>query len=307
MNDVEKALELFRVKPYTIRMGAKKLSEIFKLEEASIREARATLKLKKSKKFKVPNILFLDIETVPMKAYIWARWKQNIYLDQTISEWYILCWSAKWLNKSKIYSGCLTPEEVSKEDDKRILGDLWTLLDQADIVVAHNGKKFDIPKINTRLIINGYIPPSPYKQIDTLDVALRHFKFSSNKLDALATYFGIENKDHTDFNLWVKCMKGDKKSLEYMLNYNIKDVLILEQVYIKLRPWIKNHPSSGLYTDLQNTCSICGSSNIILDEHYIYTNVNKYRVVRCLDCGGLSKIKEPVIPRYKNKKNLTSI
>lgn len=76
-------------------------------------------------------------------------------------------------------------------------------------MIAHNGKKFDIPKINTRFIINGLNPPSPYKQIDTLEVARKQFGFSSNSLDALATFFGFDNKDPHDFILWKSCLNGD--------------------------------------------------------------------------------------------------
>lgn len=133
-------------------------------------------------------------------------------------------------------SNVLTPEEVIKEDDSRIVKNLWKLLDEADIVIAHNGKRFDIPKINSRFILNGCPPPSFYKQIDTKEVASRNFGFSSNKLDALAGYFNIRHKDDTDFDLWVRCLKGDKKALQYMEKYNIGDIEILEKVYLKLRP-----------------------------------------------------------------------
>ena len=193
----EELLEKLIHKPYLLRMGANKVSNQLKISKKQFQQARNLLRGRKS-----PKILILDIETSPLKAYIWSRWRQNVYLDQTISEWFMLCYAAKWLNSTNVISDKISTEEVLKEDDKRIVKSLWTLLDQADIVIAHNGKYFDIPKINSRFILHNLVPPSPYKVIDTKEVASKQFGFSSNKLDALATYFGIENKDKTDFELW---------------------------------------------------------------------------------------------------------
>ena len=129
----------------------------------------------------------------------------------------MICWSAKWLGSDEVFSECLTPEEILSEDDTRISKQLWLLMDQADIVIAHNGKKFDVPKMNSRFILAQLPPPSSYIQIDTKEVAAKQFGFSSNKLDALAGYFGIEHKDDTDFELWVRCMKGEQEALDYIL------------------------------------------------------------------------------------------
>ena len=113
----------------------------------------------------------------------------------------MLSWSAKWLDSNETFSAVLTPEEALHEDDTRIVKDLWILLDEADVVIAHNGKKFDVPKCNARFIVAGLAPPSFYKQIDTLDIAKKQFGFSSNKLDALAGYFGFKTKLDTSFEL----------------------------------------------------------------------------------------------------------
>ena len=153
------------------------------------------------------------------------------------------------IGEKEVYSNVLTPQEILNEDDGRIVKNLWKLLDEADIVIAHNGKKFDIPKINARFILNECPPPSFYKQIDTKEVAAKQFGFSSNKLDALAGYFGFKVKLDTDFSLWERCMRGDDEALQYMEIYNRHDVELLEEVYIRLRPWIKAHPNVALYVE----------------------------------------------------------
>src|SRR6266699_2886337 len=116
------------------------------------------------------KILILDIETAPIRAKVWGIWNQNIYIDQIGDDWFVLTWAAKWLFEKKVYSGRLTSKEAIKQNDKRILKGIWQLLEEADIVVAHNGDKFDLPKLNTRFIIHKLNPPLPYQSIDTLKV-----------------------------------------------------------------------------------------------------------------------------------------
>lgn len=288
-------------------MGSGKISKRYNVSVEDVMNARNIIHKEKNQKREV-RILIFDIETSPMKAFVWRRWKQNIYLEQTISEWFMISWAAKWLGSQEVLSECLTPEEILEESDDRITKQLWSLMDQADIVIAHNGKRFDVPKMNSRFILAGLPPTSPYIQIDTKEVAAKQFGFSSNKLDALAGYFNIEHKDDTDFDLWKRCIAGDQEALDYMETYNRKDVLILEQVYLKLRPWIKNHPNIGLYLEEDNmVCPTCGSNHLVEDNTFHYTSVNKYKVMRCVDCGAISRLRTTSYPKDKKKNLITSI
>ncbi len=238
----------------------------------------------------LPNILIVDIETAPIQAYVWRLWKQNVAINQIISEWFMLTWSAKWLGSPDVMSARLTSDEAKAEDDKRIVKSLWSLLDEADIVIAHNAAGFDVPKMKARFIINNLPPTSPYQVIDTLLVARKEFGFSSNKLDALATYFGYAKKMDTDFELWANCVEGNEEALTYMENYNRKDVVILEKVYLKLRPFIKSHPNITIYDDkMPARCPSCGHGPMVREHNYYYTTVNKYPVFRCHKCGAQSR------------------
>lgn|SRR5574344_163361 len=273
-----------------LTQGKGLLAKRLKTSEESIvaAKARAYRRLRSENKVK---ILIFDVETAPMRAYVWGRWKQNVSLEATISEWFMLCWSAKWLYSGEIISDCVTPSEALAEDDKRIVSHLWKLIDEADIVVAYNGKRADIPWMNTRFVVNGLTPPSPYFIVDPCEVAKKNFGFSSNKLDALAGYFNIEHKMETDFSLWDKAVRGDQKSLSYMSTYCGKDVKILEEVYLILRPYIKNHPNIGNYcSNTVEVCSSCGSIKLEpIKNKYYYTTVGKYRLYRCKDCGAISR------------------
>lgn len=253
------------------------------------------------------KVLIFDIETAPIKALVWSRWKQNIYLEQTISEWFMLCWAAKWVG-GEIMSDCLTPDEAIGEDDKRITKTLWYLFNEADIIIAHNGSRFDVPKMNSRFAIHGLKPPTPYRQIDTKQVSAKQFGFSSNKLDALAGYFGIRYKDKTDFELWVRCLKGEQEALDYMRKYNEGDVEILEKVYFKLRPWIKNHPNLSLYIESdEEACPFCGSHNLNETGTFYYTQVSKFSNLRCADCDGIARRRVSEYPKSKRRNLVTAV
>lgn len=253
----------------------------------TIEELKELLKSKSTKpNFNTPKILIFDVEIAPMMAYVWRRWKQNISLNQTISEWFMLCWSAKWLYSNEILGECLTTEEANNMNDYRIVKKLRDLINEADIVVAYNGKKADIPWLNSRIIIHNINPPKPYLLVDPLITAKQYFGFSSNKLDALASYFGFDPKLETGgFDLWKKCMMGDKEALNHMLIYNKQDVKLLEEVYLKLRPWIKNHPNIANLTN-KECCCTCGSTNFkLIKGKYYYTTVSKYNLYKCSDCN----------------------
>lgn len=251
---------------------------------------------KGKRKVQLPKILIMDIETSPIKAFVWKLWKENVSLDQIIDDWFIICWSAKWLNSNEVMGECLTKEEVLKEDDKRITLELWKLFNEADIIVAHNGGKFDIPKTNVRFLYHGLVPPAPYKIVDTLQVAKKQFNFSSNKLDALAEFFGFDRKLDTDFTLWKECLEGKQAALDYMFKYNKYDVELLEEVYLKLLPWTKGHPNIANYIQGEDiVCSNCGSLDTkLIPNKYYKTQVGTYELYRCKHCGAISRRRKTV-------------
>jgi len=232
------------------------------------------------------KILILDIETAPSVAYVWRMWKQNIQPNQIETDWFILTWAAKWLFEDKVYSGSVTPKESIVQNDKRMLGGIWQLLNEADIVIAHNGKKFDIRKLNTRFILNNLEPPLPYQVIDTLETLRRSMDFSHNRLDYVNQLLNLPRKiGNEGMPLWIKCIKGDKEALKVMLDYNIGDVRILEDTYLRILAWIKPHPNIGLFIlDGVNRCPSCGSSDLRSEGKMYYTTANKFEMFRCNNC-----------------------
>lgn len=234
------------------------------------------------------KVLVFDIETAPMTVFVWGLYKQRIAHTNIISDWFLLSWSAKWLFHPETMSDVLTPKEAKAKDDKRIAKSIYSLIDEADIVIAHNGKKFDMRKLNARFISHGWDPPSPYQVIDTLQHSRSNFAFSSHKQDYLTKFLDLPNKLDTDFDLWVRCFSGEAKALEEMVEYNRHDVGGLEELYLTLRPWMKAHPNMALYVESdKRACANCGSSNLtLMHRKYYYTPMGKYRVHRC-GCGAI--------------------
>lgn len=254
-----------------------------------------------------PKIFIFDIETAALRGYIWARFKQNIYSDQLISDWFMLTWAGKFLNEPEIYSDRICTKDVLEENDGKIVTSLWKKINEADVIIAHNLEKFDRRKMNSRFIVNGLNPPSLYRTIDTYKEAKKHFGFSSNRLNELARVFGIGSKIKTEFKLWDRCAKGEKDALEEMERYNKKDVELLEEVYLKFRPWIKSCPNLALYMDGdRERCSNCGSDDIIETNTYYYTNCGKYDSVRCGNCGAPLRRRKNALTKEEKENLLVS-
>ncbi len=238
-----------------------------------------------------PRVLFYDIETSPNIGYVWGKWKQDVI--EYVSEWYVMCVAYKWSDDSTIhYCGQNSFPKYYRENpdcDYKVIKTLWNLFDKADMIVAHNGDSFDRKKANARFLAHGMTPPSPYKSVDTLKCARQQFKFNSNKLGDLAGQLGLGHKAVTGgFQLWKKCLAGDPAAWHRMETYARRDVLLLEKVYDRLKPWFKTHPNFGLFNDDKVVCPNCGGDRLIY-RGFAYTNVCKFRRFVCKDCGKWSR------------------
>ena len=211
--------------------------------------------------------------------------------------WFVLCWSAKWLGDKKIYNSSLPkfrgykklPSKTEKSIDKKVMKELWKLLNKCDIAVAHNLKGFDRKKANTRFLIHGMPPPSPYAMIDTLQVARSEFKFTSNKLEYISKKLGVAEKmDAGGFDLWLGCEDGIKSSWDKMQKYCDQDVRSLEDVYLKQRPYVRNHPNLNVITE-NEACPKCMAHGRVRNG-WNYTNAGKYQRYQCKGCGGTLRL-----------------
>jgi len=233
------------------------------------------------------RLLFIDLETTPLEAYSWGpKWETNLIEVSEQSK--ILSYSAKWLHGGHTTKGW--PDYKGYKpgilNDKEIVKDIWGLLNEAEIVVAQNGRNFDIKIMTTRFLYHGLGPPEPYKVVDPKIEAKKYLRLPSNSLDDICDYFGIGRKmEHEGFGLWLKCMAGDKNAWKRMKAYNRHDVVLMEQFYKLLLPYMKTHPNMGIYTDRQ-VCPKCGSSKGFKRGGYYSNATTKYQCFRCLNCRG---------------------
>lgn len=242
-----------------------------------------------------PRIAVADIETAPLLAQVWGLFDQNIGLEQVVQDWYILGFGWKWLGDSEItYRDQRSAPDI--ENDLELLKVVRDLLDEADIVVAHNGKKFDSRKITARLIEADLEVPSPYRIIDTLQEVRKVAAFTSNKLGWLAKKLTPETPklEHAKFpghKLWRECLRGNPEAWAEMRIYNLADVVAAEGLYLRLRPWMRTHPNVAVYMlpdgDEQERCTRCGSPSIVR-QGFRATQTGRYQRHRCNNCGGWS-------------------
>lgn len=256
---------------------------------------------------KGPAILLYDIETAPSLCWVWSQWNTNVV--DTEQDWYLLAFAYRWFGQKPIGFVAINQDPDFTPDtdqDRHVAERLHALIDAADIVVAHNGDRFDQKKAAARFLRNGLGPVSPYRSIDTLKEARRHFSHYSNALKELGRFHELGGKvPHTGFDLWRGCMRGDPKAWRLMERYNRQDVELLEAVYLKLRPWIGTpgtaaHPNLGHWDlkakkDGRPVCPKCGHDRL-QSRGYHRTHVSEYRTWWCNPdtggCGGYSRTRK---------------
>lgn len=223
------------------------------------------------------NILLIDIETAPNVAFTWGLWDQNIGIDMLAEPGYTLCWAAKWHGDKHVHFDSIL------SGHKRMLKGIHDLMDEAGAICHYNGTKFDVPTLNAEFLKVGMKPPSPSRHIDLLITAKRKFRLASNKLEFVARHLGIPGKvKHKGFELWRECMRKDKDAFKEMETYNRQDVVLLEQVYDRLLPWISGHPNQS---EDHKCCPRCGSDKFQA-RGYAYTAASRYPRFQCTACGG---------------------
>lgn len=246
------------------------------------------------------KLLLLDIETAPNLVHVWGLWQQNVAINQIQAAGYVMCWAAKWYGDKEVMF-----DSVHQSKPKAMLKRIHALIGEADVVVHYNGSSFDMPTLNKEFITQGMLPPAPYKQVDLCSVAKKEFRFPSNKLEYIARSLGLgEKTKHEGHELWVKCMNNDDAAWKRMEAYNRNDVVLLESVYTKMLPWIKNHPHRGVYDEPGlPVCTNCGSEDL-QRRGYSRTASGKYARFQCQSCGTWLRGTTNELPKVDTKEAL---
>lgn len=246
-----------------------------------------------------------DIETSPNLAHVWNFWKTNVGVNQVIDDAQLMSFAYKDLNGDWVYY-----EDMTNNSYEELVLKASKMIDEADILIGHNFKKFDMRWICGQCAVLGISPPSPPVIIDTYLECKKYFHFPSYKLEYLSRVFGCDVKDkHKKFpghELWVECLKGNKEAWEEMENYNCQDVETNEQLYLKIRPWIKSHPNLALMTGkTRPSCPTCGSSDIQY-RGYAFTKVSAFHRFQCNSCGSWGRERTNALSEKERKSLLTN-
>ena len=249
--------------------------------------------------------LLFDIETMPTLAYIWALLTKYVPHGNVAERGYTACFAAKWLGKKKV-----TFRSVHHHSKKEMLQTIWEMLNEADVVIHYNGTKFDVPTLNLEFLEAGMPPPSPFIEIDLYRTAKGRFRLLSNSLAFLAKILGLPGKlNHKGMELWTECRHGNAASWKVMKAYNIQDVLLLEQVYKKLLPWIQPHPNMGHFVDAEKpVCPTCGSNHLQSRGSY-YTATMRYQRYQCMEkaCGKWSRARTNDLSAHDRRNMLVGV
>lgn len=235
------------------------------------------------------KIAFYDVESQANKSWTWGLRNQFIAVNQIIQPGRVICWALKFKGKQKVHF------KSEQSGHKEMVVGLWKLLSDADGVVTYNGESFDNRMMNAEYVKYGLKPLPPTKQIDLYKVVKKNFRLPSYKLEYVAQHFGIGQKvKHEGFELWVKCNEGNRAAWRDMRKYNEQDTVLLEALYEKLLPYIRNHPSRSL--EDHGACTNCGSHNL-QSRGYHTTKTGKYRKLQCQACGTWQRERETTIKR----------
>jgi len=214
---------------------------------------------------KISNVLFLDIETVPL-----------VYKYSDLEDDFRKLWDTKFRfqqteNPETLYKKAGIYAEFAKivcisvgffndktfrvksfygEDEKQLLNNFSSLLNEhfnrkEHLLCAHNGKEFDFPFLCRRMLINGLPLPKTLNisgkkpwEINHLDT-MELWKFGDYKnytsLNLLSTVFNIPTpKDDIDGSD-VARVYWENKDLERIATYCQKDVITVAQLLLRYR------------------------------------------------------------------------
>jgi len=223
-----------------------------------------------------PKILIWDLETGGVNAF-----KADLGM--------VLCFGYKWYGEKETH--VLTVDQFPgwwKKKigviDKPLLKHALGIMEEADLMVAHYGDKFDRRFFQGRLVINDLQPPPPTKQRDTWRIARTAFAFSSNRLVNLALTLGLVEQKYQKTRdewpgWWLRAMAGDASGIHEMAGYCAQDVRTLEEIYMRIRPYDYPHPR--VHED-RTTCRLCGGPTIY--KGVAMVGDNRYKRLYCKAC-----------------------
>jgi len=233
---------------------------------------------------KEPRIMFFDIETKPVKAWIWRTGKQyvphNMIVDGEHFDIICICW--KWLGEKKVHALDWGKSQNSKNMMKKFIKEL----ESADVVIAQNGDAFDVKYVNTLALLHGLPPVAWPTTEDTRKMIRRHFYVTSSSLKYMSELLlEGDTKDRMQFQDWIDIVEDkDQKALDKMIKYCKKDVALTERVWKTIQPYVTPRVNRSLLVrGHKHGCPQCGH------EHASkwglrHTTTGSWQRLKCKSC-----------------------
>lgn len=251
---------------------------------------------------KKPKILFFDLESAPLKAWVWQTGKQYINHKQLVKEhnrYGIICITYCW-NDDK-------PAKVidwgyEEQDTTKVVREFDKIIRQADFVIGKNSDKFDVKMINAARML-GNLPGFPEwsKYTDDLEKQMRrHFRMPSQSLDYISAQLGLGGKISMCMQDWIDIVEksnNGQKALAKMIRYGKKDVIDTRKLWFKLSEHFDSKWNQAKFQDSVLACKHmdCGSEKLKKNGTRVLGKV-KYQLFSCTDCG-----------RYAGKTTISNI
>ena len=181
----------------------------------------------------------------------YERWKREQvkegYLDIEVTNLaanfgYVLSWFIKTRGKDEFKYGVVDKKDVDKGDfDKTIIQQCIEALNEYDRVYTYYGTRLDIPYLRTRALYHNLSFPlfGMIKHTDLYYHVKSRLKINSNRLETACRTLGIEGKTHLDGKKWMQASCGNKDALNYVVDHNKWDVIILEKLHERLEDYYK--------------------------------------------------------------------
>lgn len=240
-------------------------------------------------------LVIYDIEVSYIVSATWDVYDTNVV--KILREPFIIGIGWKFLGGKETFYKDITDFPLYKRDrftDKALVEYFKdNVLEQAEIFIGHNSNAFDWKWIMGRLATHGIEPPSQKRHIDTCRVSKNNFKFPYHSLKYLAEKFNLPRKIQNDgIELWVDCIeKNIPERWQEMEDYCKGDVIATEALYLRIRPFIKNHPNMAMILadmTIENgtfrNCKQCGNTEMV-KSGIEYTNTTSWQTYRCYNCG----------------------
>jgi len=235
------------------------------------------------------SILFFDLETTPLKAYIWGCGKQVVRHNQLVAgsqQWGIICVTYCW-NDGK-------PAKVidwgyEEQDTGKLVAVFDEIIKQADVVIGKNNKRFDDKMLNAARMFAG-LPGMPewIRYTDDLEQQMRRqFRLPSHSLDYISGQLGLGGKIKMEFQDWIDIVEktpNGLKAFNKMLKYGKKDVEDTRALWDILSKHFEPKFNAAAFAGIKNACKHCASTNVRANGTRM-SGGTKYQHYYCNSCG----------------------